>query len=271
MIDYALVLANDLTDPDAMLRVCRLAAPHIDGVKIGITSSMVPGAAIFRRVRELMEDKPILADFKVGDISFPAQDGTFGGTNARIIETLMHWGADYVTVHAFPGWSSMQEALWAAHRAGGKALVLPFMTHPGADLFFGMPLNKRHTIDSLERTGIPKAAEVVSDCSTVSELILALGERMGVDGFIGPGNQPEILQAYRSRTSKEIWSPGFGRQDRRGRDLSEQFRHWARSVGPRSAAIVGSIIYNDPSPAEAAHGIRRILQQATDSAAISER
>lgn len=265
MVDYALILANDLSDPDAILRICRLAGPHIDGVKIGITSSMVPGAAIFRRVKEIMGDKPILADYKVSDISFPVQDGRFDGTNAKIVGTLMEWGVDYVTVHAFPGWSSLQEAMWAAHQAGGKVLVLPFMTHPGAELFFGMPLNQQHAIQCLERMGVPQAAEIVGHCSTISELILTVGDRMGVDGFIGPGNQPEILQVYRRRTQREIWCPGFGRQDRWRRSLSEQFRDWARIVGPRSAAIVGSLIYNDPSPADAASGVRNILREAVAS------
>ncbi len=270
MIDYALIFSNDLTDPDEMLRVCRLTAPHIDGIKIGITSSMVPGASIFRKVKEIIGDKPILADYKVGDISFPVQDGTFGGTNARIIETLMEWGADYVTVHAFPGWSSVQEAVWAAHRAGGKVLLLPFMTQPGADLFFDMPLNSGHAIQSLERMGVSGAAKLVDNCRKVWELILSFGDSIGVDGFIGPGNQPEILQSYRRFTCKEIWSTGFGRQDRLGRDLSEQFRHWVRAVGPRSAAIVGSMIYKDSSPAEAASRIRKMIRQVVDSMTVSE-
>lgn len=271
MMDYALILANDLTDPEDMLRVCGEAAPYLDGVKIGVTSSMVPGTEIFRRVKDIIGDKPVLADYKVADISFPVGDGAFGGTNARIIETLIKAGVDVVTVHAFPGLSSVQESLWAAHKAGGKILVLAFMTHPGAELLFGMPVDKEHATGVLESMDVPGARELVEGCGTVRDLILAVGEWLGVDGFIGPGNRPEILRAYRSRTRKEIWSPGFGRQDRMGRDLFEQFRDWAREVGPKSAAIVGSLIYKDPSPAEAARRVREILRRAVDSNFESER
>ena len=64
-----------------------------------------------------------------------------------------------------------------------------------------------------------------------------------VAGYIGPATRPKDLQRYRAITSKPIWCPGFGRQDKLGRGLDQQFLDWSRIVGPASAAIVGSAIF----------------------------
>jgi orotidine-5'-phosphate decarboxylase len=89
-------------------------------------------------------------------------------------------------------------------------------------------------------------------CSDVTDGILLLGEALGVDGYIGPATRPSDLLRYRAVTHRPIWCPGFGRQDRLGRSLEEQFGQWAQIVGPHSAAIVGSTIFAAPDPAAAA-------------------
>ena len=58
-------------------------------------------------------------------------------------------------------------------------------------------------------------------------------------------------------TDKLIVSPGFGRQAL-GRPFDAQFYDWMKEVGPNSAAIIGSMIYNDPNPGVVAEEIMKM-------------
>ena len=162
MKPYALVLSNDVQDPEKMLEVTKQTAPYIDGVKIGITSSMVPGVDIFKRAKDIMRDDAAvaqLADYKVADIGFTdKKTGEWAGTNEKIVRTLCEAGADYITCHTITGVSSIEESVETAHKNGGKVLTLPYMTHKGANLFFGMPIGNdqgcAHFMKELEEYGL---------------------------------------------------------------------------------------------------------------------
>jgi orotidine 5'-phosphate decarboxylase subfamily 1 len=265
---YSIILSIDLAEEEAVLDLCRKTSEFIDGVKIGITSSMVPGTSIFSRVKEILNfqgsNKPVLADYKIADIGFNKNGTGWSGTNEKIISRLADAGVDYITCHLFPGLSSIEEASAVAGEKGCKILTLPFMTHAGADLFFGLPLGKDqrdHIQKVIEKYG--KNNKMPVSVSTITEAILFLGDQYGTDGFIGPGNNPEILRTYRQWTDKEIWCPGFGRQDHLGRNLSTQIKEWADICGPQSAMIVGSYIYNADDPAAAAAEVREIRDRET--------
>ena len=101
-----------------------------------------------------------------------------------------------------------------------------------------------------------------ASCSDVTEGILLLGEALEVEGYIGPATRPMELERYRAVTHRPIWCPGFGRQDRQGRNLEEQFREWAHIVGPSSAAIVGSTIITAADPADAARTVAAMRDAA---------
>ena len=103
-----------------------------------------------------------------------------------------------------------------------------------------------------------------SPCEDVTEGILLLGEALNVDGYIGPATRPHDLQRYRNITDRPIWCPGFGRQDRQGRSLEEQFRQWADIVGPASAAIVGSAVFNASDPRAAAEHLVEIRDSVVE-------
>ncbi len=269
MKPYALILSNDIVNPEEMLRVTGAVRSYVDGVKIGITSSMVPGVDIFARARDrARDDTVILADYKVADIGFQEKDGSWNGTNEKIIRELSTSGVNYITCHTIPGISSIEESVKTAHAHGVGVLTLPYMTHKGANLFFGMPFNNRqrkHVALEIESYGIKKGVEnqwlwndILFKVESTTDVILALGNHFGVDGFIGPANNPDVLRRYRYFTESEIWSPGFGRQDRQGRDLETQIREWAEVVGPNSAMIVGSLIYKANDPAAAAREVMEI-------------
>jgi orotidine-5'-phosphate decarboxylase len=267
MRPYALVLSNDIVEKDKMLDVTKQTRDYVDGVKIGITSSMESGIDAFAMARDIVGDGPaILADYKVADIGFYGKE-KWSGTNEKIVRNLSEAGANYITCHSFMGLSSIEESVVTAHKYGSRVLTLPFMTNKGADLFFGMELGVQqveHILQTVSDYGLERSEETIEfwnnlyDSKSVSDVILSMGEQFGVDGYIGPGNNPEVLERYRMFSEKEIWSPGFGRQDKKGRDLETQIREWAEVVGPNSAMIVGSLIYKADDPALAAREVMEI-------------
>ena len=275
MQPYAIVLANDITEPDAMLKLTEQTKDYVDGVKIGITSSMQPGVDVYKRAKEILKDKAIaahiLADYKVADIGFKDKDGEWQGTNEKIVRTLSEAGTDYITCHTITGISSIEESIATAHKNGSKVLTLPYMTNRGANLFFGMPLGdeqRAHIKNEFKAYGLEpennKALyNTVDIVDTITGLILILGNHFRVDGYIGPGNNPDILRKYRAFTQDDIWSPGFGRQDKKGRSLEQQIEEWAQVVGEKSAMIVGSAIYKAEDPGKAAKEIMEIRDKVT--------
>lgn len=264
MKEYAIVLAADLPTPDEVLSVVNDVASVVDGIKVGVTTLLQAGTGFLGRVRQLIGDKPLLVDLKIADIGFLAGD-RWQGTNAKIIRGLEGTGATHVTVHGFPGPVSVAEAVAAAQDAGIEVLLLPLMSHGGARLFFSRPLEVSDIHYSALKAGVEMTLPSDRPCTDVTDGILLLGEALGVGGYIGPATRPQELQRYRSITRRPIWCPGFGRQDRLGRDLFEQFRQWANIVGPASAAIVGSTIFNASDRVAAAEDVASIRDRVVSS------
>jgi orotidine-5'-phosphate decarboxylase len=218
---------------------------------------MQTGNVILNQVRDEIQDKPLLVDLKIADIGFLA-DGKFQGTNSKIISGLALSGATHVTAHGFPGPVSVAEAVESAKQFDLNVLLLPLMSHAGASLFFSRPVLQSDVMYSSIKAGLEIRIPEDFACTDVTEGILLLGEALGVDGYIGPATRPVDLERYRSITDKPIWCPGFGRQDRQGRNLEVQFREWAAIVGRKSAAIVGSAIFGAPDPFRAASEIAEL-------------
>ena len=274
--NYALVLSNDLQDPDEMLALTEVVAPHVDAVKIGVASSMVPGSGVLAKAMAHLGERPggaaLFADYKVADIGHKGKDG-WQGTNAKIVGQLAQDGAEYITCHTFPGISSIEECVDVAHENGAQVLTLPGMTGAGCGLFFGMPIGDEqlnHMVRELEDYGEWRNDILytrLTRTDTITEAILVISDYFGVDGFIGPANNPEVLESYRKFTKKTIWSPGFGRQEKT-LTMGEQIERWAKIVGPNSAMIVGSSIYKADDPVEAAIEIRELRDKVIADAKL---
>ena len=261
MKDYAVILAADLPSPEEVLSVVTKVGPVVDGIKVAAATIVQSGAGIIGKIRDLIEDKQLMVDLKVADIGFLSQRG-WDGTNSKVIHGLGGSGATHVTVHGFPGPVSIAEAVGSAHDVGIGVLLLPLMSHAGAGLFFSAPLSSSRLIEETKKAGLKVSLPHEVRCATVMESILILGEALSVFGFIGPATRPADLVRYRDLTARPIWCPGFGRQDRLGRDLMQQFRDWAQVVGPASAAIVGSVIFNAADPVKAASEVVEIRDRA---------
>lgn len=256
MRDYAIVLAADLPTSEEVISIVRRVGSTLDGVKVAASTLLESGMDVLARIREQIGSKPLLVDLKVADIGFSGPTG-WQGTNAKIIGRLSNSGATHVTVHGFPGPVSVAEAVGAAQDAEIGVLLLPLMSHAGARLCFSRPLERSDLVYVSEKAGLKLTFPDIH-CADVTEGILLLGEALNVDGYIGPATRPHDLQRYRNITDRPIWCPGFGRQDRQGRSLEEQFRQWADIVGPASAAIVGSAVFNASDPEAAAQRLVEI-------------
>ena len=205
---YGIVLANDVLDFEKSLALSEETAPFLDAIKIGITTTLKPGTDVFRKTKE-KTGKVLLADFKVADIGHKNKEGKWEGTNNKIVRELVSSGADYVICHTIIGTSSIQECVDTAHESGGKVLTLPYMTHKGADVFFDLPFAPENEIRSLSEQYpdiMSKIAKLNIEKGTedeeagwrlpyvsISDVILLLGEEIGVDGYIGPANNPAVL------------------------------------------------------------------------------
>jgi orotidine 5'-phosphate decarboxylase subfamily 1 len=264
MRSYAIIVAADLPTSEEVLALVKRVGGIVDGVKIGEATLLEYGTAILAKIRDIIDDKPLLVDLKIADIGF-LNGQTWQGTNAKIIGAIQGSGATHVTVHGFPGAMSVAEAVAAAKEAGIGALLLPLMSHAGAGLFFSRPLDRSELMYSAIKAGLDIQLPEQPECKDVTEAILLLGEALEVGGYIGPATRPLDLERYRGITSRPIWCPGFGRQDRQGRDLEEQLRQWSQIVGPSSAAIVGSAIFAAPDPKAAAVEIVQMRDRVVTS------
>jgi len=277
-IEWGIIFANDLVDPQKSIEMSELVAPYVDAIKIGITTSMKHGVGIFRQIKE-RTGKIELADFKVADIGFwNDKKKEWEGTNNKIVGELVSAGADYVICHTIVGSSSIQESVDTAHKQGGKVLTLPYMSHVGADVFFDLPFPVEHAKKTLEPVGMGAVAEAIAKLqeeknknpehwrlpyASVSDAILLIGEHVKVDGYIGPANKLPVLKDYRKLSPfKNVFSPGVGRQDKT-RTEEKQLEELYDVLGIRSAAIIGSTIYKAEDPAAAARSYMEMRNKIT--------
>lgn len=250
------MLAIDSRTRDETLGLVASVGPKVDGIKLGVPTLLANGSSIVGRIRDLF-DGPLVADLKVADIGFrtKGEGNAWSGTNRAIVEAAVSAGIDYVICHTIVGTSSIEECIATAHSLGGKALTLPYMTHRGAGLFFDHPLDMTYVsgwLDELDMKDVnEKVVELAekkrseqgwrSSSVTISDLVILLGEELGVDGYIGPANMAEVLKDYRRLTTRLVMATGVGRQ---GGTLSEVYS----ALGKNSAAIVGHGIYDRPDP-----------------------
>jgi orotidine-5'-phosphate decarboxylase len=263
MNPYSIILSADILDTIEIINVIRKTSPFIDGVKLHLASFISSGKFITDIIATIAKNNNILIlDLKVSDIGFITYDGEFEGSNAKIIEAMSFLTQEietvFVTVHGFPGPVSIRECVEVGHNHNLKILLIPYMSHAGAEVFFNAKCGNEGSEEEAET--YKKYNMILANPKypqTISETILGLGELLGVDGYIGPSNNLDILHSYRRVSQKLIASPGFGRQAN-GVPFEQQFYLWAKEVGPNSAAIVGSMIYRASNCDEVARYIKRV-------------
>ena len=262
MNPYSIILSTDISDDAKLLEIIKLTKPYIDGVKIHLSSLIFYGYPLLNSLAKLIGDKTLVLDLKIGDIGFINSDGSFEGSNSKILNSVMYMTSEfeeiYITVHGFPGYVSVKECIEVGHDCGLKILLIPMMSHKGSDVFFNFQ-SPILTDDEIESRKDDEVEQFINPYVpvTASEGILLLGEILGVDGYVGPSNNLDVIHSYRRISGKVIVSPGFGRQSN-GQDFSQQFYQWAQVVGSNSAAIIGSMIYNSDNPDRVAKAVMEV-------------
>lgn len=272
MNPYSIILSADLSTRDELIKVAKATLPYIDGIKIHLSSLIFWGYQIINDLitSKILKDKILILDLKISDIGFLSLDGKFEGSNAKILEAVADLTPEidnvFVTIHGFPGPVSIKECIEVGHKNDIKLLLIPYMSHVGADVFFDVKCGTKEEKEKYTKYGMIHSPDYQQ---TISETILSLGELYGVDGYIGPSNNLNVLHAYRRITQKVIVSPGFGRQAN-GVPFERQFYSWAKEVGPNSMAIIGSMIYKASNCHEVANYVKRIRDAFIDDISNSE-
>ena len=185
---HALDIANTLP-PDApqnqrdelVEQACQLArtvAPHVAAIKLNYPLVLATGVEIAHRIKQVVPDVPLIADFKVADID---------NTNTWISKHAFSAGFDAIIVHAFIGRDAIQAVLDEAQSYGGRGVILVVdMSHPGALQFIN-----------------PQAHRLAQ-----------LAVELDVTGVIAPGTRPEHVAKIRSWIGPNplILTPGVGAQ-----------------------------------------------------------
>ncbi len=251
ILDYGLMLAED-EEYEQILTTVRKVNRYFDATKLSV-ANMSGDLNLVSTVKDIT-GKPVIADLKVADIGFWNDERlSWEGTNAKIIRKFIKAGADYVTCHVFPGTSSLQECVEVAQITGGEVLAISYMSGVGAELFFAQPIDKQYTQRILRLLDIELD---LSRLATVSDLAMEVGKYYDVYGFIGPANKPSILKRYRELTIDPIYGVGIGRQAASDISPRQQLEQFYRICGAKSAAIVGSAVYNSRDPVKAAEEFR---------------
>ncbi len=193
-------------------RIAQTLAGIARGFKVGLAFVLDHGLGV---VKELGAFGEVVCDFKTADIPH---------TNGLIARRIFGAGAAGIIVHAFPGEDALRACVTAAGESGGQVYTVVAMTHEGA----------------------------ANHLSPALEPLVRTGLAAGVDGFVAPGNRPELLRRVRELVgTKVILSPGIGTP---GGD--------ARSAVAAGAdiLIVGRTITKAPDPRAAAQELLQGLR-----------
>jgi orotidine-5'-phosphate decarboxylase len=178
-----LVVAIDLEDGEAALRVAREAAPYADAVKLGYPAVLAAGLPVVGRVASASR-LPVICDFKIADIPPVA------GAIARL---ALEAGASAVICHAFAGRDSVAAVAEACGAKGALAIAVVEMSHEGGREF------------------TEPAAERLLDAALAG----------GAGGIVAPATRPDRIAALRKRGAGVlIFSPGAGAQGGSPRDAA---------------------------------------------------
>lgn len=170
-----IILALDVMEKDAALRITRECAPYVDAIKIGYPLVLSQGLGIAKELKKV--NLPLIADFKVADIP---------NTNKLIADQVFAAGFSAIICHGFTGRDSVQACVDSSRWSGGECYVVAEMSHPGATEFF---------------------------VGCTGENIARLAIECGADGIIAPATRPQRVKSLRSLVgNKKILSPGVGAQ-----------------------------------------------------------
>ncbi len=167
-----------------------------------------------------------IADMKLNDI---------GNTNMIAIKRLWKCGFDAVIANPIMGPENLRELVKTAHKDGHGVITLVHMSHPGAQLGYGLHIRDPRTRKTQK----------------LHDLFLKWSFSANVDGTVVGATVPDIISYTKKilRGRCDIYSPGIGTQ---GGDARKSLQAGSRYL------IVGRTILNSKNPVLEAKKLQKL-------------
>ena len=220
----SIILANDLDDKNMVLvekktiQNIKTLGKHLCAIKFNFHLLLPLGEKKIKKINKIAHDFGLqtIADIKLNDI---------GNTNMITLQRLWNSGFDAVIVNPIMGPENLSELVKNAHKNNRGVIALVHMSHPGANLGYGLKVQDPDT----------------KKMTNIHELFLKWSYSLHVDGIVVGATIPKLIELYHKKAKGrfEIYSPGVGTQ---GGDAYDALNAGANYL------IVGRTILNSKDP-----------------------
>jgi len=220
----SIILANDLDDKNMVLvekktiQNIKTLGKHLCAIKFNFHLLLPLGEKKIKKINKIAHDFGLqtIADIKLNDI---------GNTNMITLQRLWNSGFDAVIVNPIMGPENLSELVKNAHKNNRGIIALVHMSHPGANLGYGLKVQDPDT----------------KKMTNIHELFLKWSYSLHVDGIVVGATIPKLIELYHKKAKGrfEIYSPGVGTQ---GGDAYDALNAGANYL------IVGRTILNSKDP-----------------------
>ena len=234
----SIILANDLDDKNMDLvekktiRNIKTLGKHLCAIKFNFHLLLPLGEKKIKKINKIAHDFGLqtIADIKLNDI---------GNTNMITLQRLWNSGFDAVIANPIMGPENLSELVKNAHKNNRGVIALVHMSHPGANLGYGLKVKDPDT----------------KKMTNIHELFLKWSYSLHVDGIVVGATIPKLIElsSKKSKGRFEIYSPGVGTQGGDPRD--------ALNAGAKYL-IVGRTILNSKNPQLEAKKLQELTLQS---------
>ena len=230
-----IIVAVDVSHPDAALELARRLAPVVGAFKIGKELFVSAGPDIVRRIREA--GGSVFLDLKFHDIP---------NTVAKAVEAAVRLDVQMLTIHTSGGLAMMQ----AAQRAAEEAALRTGKTQP---LVLGVTVLTSLNTNDLAEVGVPH------DVGAQVERLASLAARAGLGGLVCSPLEITRLRQFLP-AAMQLVTPGIRPADSPADDQKRTLTPAEALAAGANWLVIGRPICAAPDPRAAAEKILASLQ-----------
>ena len=230
-----IIVALDVSHPDAALELARRLAPVVGAFKIGKELFVSAGPDIVRRIREA--GGSVFLDLKFHDIP---------NTVAKAVEAAVRLDVQMLTIHTSGGLAMMQ----AAQRAAEEAALRTGKTQP---LVLGVTVLTSLNTNDLAEVGVPH------DAGAQVERLASLAARAGLGGLVCSPLEITRLRQFLP-AAMQLVTPGIRPADSPADDQKRTLTPAEALAAGANWLVIGRPICAAPDPRAAAEKILASLQ-----------
>ena len=225
-----IIVALDVSHPDAALELARRLAPVVGAFKIGKELFVSAGPDIVRRIREA--GGSVFLDLKFHDIP---------NTVAKAVEAAVRLDVQMLTIHTSGGLAMMQ----AAQRAAEEAALRTGKTQP---LVLGVTVLTSLNTNDLAEVGVPH------DVGAQVERLASLAARAGLGGLVCSPLEITRLRQFLP-AAMQLVTPGIRPADSPADDQKRTLTPAEALAAGANWLVIGRPICAAPDPRAAAEKI----------------